>query len=123
MIANIPEAGMTTSDFFYHINPFVAKIEDAHTGLMQNIKSQDKENPGGIPFYYSPVEYFLYVSAVVSNDHIKFIGAKLISVENIPLHVLISRMKINTPEYTSTVLSFQSAMRSIIVLSIPCIRH
>jgi hypothetical protein len=93
VIANIPEDGMTAVDFFYHINPFVAKIEDAHTGLIQSKLSRDEENPGGLPLYFSPVEDFLFVSAVTSKDQLRFIGAKLISVEGVPLIDLISRMK------------------------------
>jgi len=93
MILSIPEEGMTQEEFFFHISPFIAKLEDAHTGLLYNEQLQDKENPGGIPLYFIPIENSLFVGAVTKEKHYSFLGAKLISVEDIPFEILVKRIK------------------------------
>ncbi|HUU78456.1 MAG TPA: hypothetical protein VMX55_08915 [candidate division Zixibacteria bacterium] len=93
LIRDIPIDGMTKEDFFYHVQPFIAKLEDAHTGFNQDELLHNKENPGGIPLYFTPVEDILYVSAVCQKEHLNLIGLKLVSVEGIPFEELIKRMK------------------------------
>jgi len=93
LIMNIPTEGMLYEEFFYHIQPFIAKLEDAHTGLFQDEQIHDKENPGGIPLYFSTVDEILYVSEVASEEHLHLIGSKLISVEGVFIANLIERMK------------------------------
>ncbi len=93
LIMNIPTQGMSNEEFFYHIQPFTAKLEDAHTGLSHDELLHDKEYPGGIPLYFSPVEDILYVSEAVSEEHLPLIGSKLISVEGILFQDLIKRMR------------------------------
>ncbi|HUT81067.1 MAG TPA: S41 family peptidase [Candidatus Bathyarchaeia archaeon] len=93
MILSIPDEGMTQEEFFYHISPFIAKLEDAHTGLFYDKELQDKDHPGGIPLYFIPIENFLVVGAVTKEEHYSLLGAKLISVEDIPYETLIQRIK------------------------------
>ncbi|NHJ04279.1 MAG: hypothetical protein EAX90_05615 [Candidatus Heimdallarchaeota archaeon] len=93
LIRAIPIVGMTKEDFFYHIQPFIAKLEDAHTGFYQDELLHNEENPGGIPLYFSPVDDILYVSAVSQKEYLNLIGLKLVSVEGIQFEELIKRMK------------------------------
>lgn len=93
LIRDIPEEGLTADEFYYRAQQFVAKLEDAHTGFFKEEKLRDKENPGGIPLYFTPVEDILYISAVCSKDYLHLIGSTLISIEGIPFQELISRMK------------------------------
>ncbi|NHJ49336.1 MAG: hypothetical protein FK733_16220 [Asgard group archaeon] len=93
LILSIPEKGMTKEEFFFHINPFIAKLEDAHTGLYFDKELQDKENPGGVPLYFIPIENSLVVSAVTREDDYPLLGAKLISIEGILFDKIINRTK------------------------------
>lgn len=93
LIMAIPKEGMLYEDFYYHIQSFIASLEDAHTSLRQSEQIHNKENPGGIPLYFSPVEEILYVSEVVSKEHLDLIGSKLNSIEGISFSELIQRMK------------------------------
>ncbi len=93
LILSIPEQGMTREEFFFHISPFIANLEDAHTGLYLGKELLDKENPGGIPLYFIPIENSLYVGAVTKEEHYSFLGAKLLSVEGISFDMLIKRVK------------------------------
>jgi hypothetical protein len=93
MILSVPEEGMTREEFFFHISPFLAKIEDAHTGLYSGKELQDRENPGGVPFYFIPIENSLFVGAVTKEELKSFLGAKLLSVENIPFEKMVERIK------------------------------
>ncbi|MFW9924455.1 MAG: hypothetical protein ACFFDW_14320, partial [Candidatus Thorarchaeota archaeon] len=93
LIISIPNEGMTKDEFFFHINPFLAKLEDAHTGLEFEQQLQNKDFPGGIPLYFIPIEDFLFVGAVVHEEDHSLLGAKLLTIENISLEKLIKRMK------------------------------
>lgn len=93
LIQQLPVGGLTKEEFFFHINPFIAKLEDAHTRLLIDKELQDKENPGGIPLYFIPIEEILIVSAVVQKEDLQLIGAKLVAVEGIAFIALIDRMK------------------------------
>lgn len=93
LIQQLPVEGLTREELFFHINPFIAKLEDAHTRLMVDKELQDKENPGGIPLYFIPIEEILVVSAVVQKEDLQLIGAKLVAVEGISFTALIDRMK------------------------------
>ncbi|NHJ84949.1 MAG: hypothetical protein FK734_05775, partial [Asgard group archaeon] len=93
LILSVPDDGLTKEEFFFHISPFIAKLEDAHTGLFYDNQLQDKENPGGIPFYFIPIEKNLIISAVTNPEHLSLLGAKLLSVEGISFESLISRVK------------------------------
>jgi hypothetical protein len=93
LIIGIPEDGMTKEEFFFHISPFIAKLEDAHTGLYFDKELQDKDNPGGIPLYFIPIEESLIVNAVTREEDFSLLGAKLVSIEGIVFDELINRVK------------------------------
>jgi hypothetical protein len=46
LISKVPEEGLSREEFFFHISPFIAKLEDAHTNLISDKELQDRANPG-----------------------------------------------------------------------------
>ncbi len=95
LVREIPLEGMTKEDFYYHILPFVARLEDGHTVLMPDINDEDKVNPRGIPLYFEPIDEKLYVGAVSKEEYRHLIGSLLISIEGVLLKDLVNRFKAN----------------------------
>ncbi len=90
VIRTIPEDGLTKTEFYHHLCPFMAAVGDGHTALWEpyHLNSQ---SPGGIPLYFRIVEDFFYVAGVIDFAHQHLIGSKLVSVENLPIDELIKR--------------------------------
>jgi hypothetical protein len=93
LIKDIPQDGMTKEDFFYKIQSFVASLVDGHTNMSLVRTQNDRENPGGVPLYFEPIDGKLYVSSVTRQEHIPLIGALLVSIEDIIFTELVNRMK------------------------------
>jgi hypothetical protein len=93
LIKDIPQEGMTRQDFFYQIQPFVAAIVDGHTNLSTIRTQKERENPGGLPLYFEPIDEKLYVSSVTRQEHMPLVGSLLVSIESIPFIELVDRMK------------------------------
>jgi len=93
LIKDIPQDGMTKEGFFYKIQPFVAALVDGHTNLSLIWTQKDRENPGGVPLYFEPIDEKLYVGAVTRQEHMPLIGALLVSIEAITFTELVNRMK------------------------------
>jgi hypothetical protein len=87
----IPDEGMTKDEFFALVRPFVAAVGDAHTQLLSGYKV-DHAHPGGVPLRLSVVEEFLVVRGV-ERQHREYLGAKLLSVESIPVAELAVRQR------------------------------
>ncbi|UCE60993.1 MAG: ankyrin repeat domain-containing protein [Phycisphaerales bacterium] len=88
-IGSVPQEGLTRMQFYRHLRPFVAAIGDAHTWLRDPYYSDD-QHPGGIPLYFGIVEDSLWVSrAPRVYEHL--IGARLVSVEGVPLSEIVTR--------------------------------
>jgi hypothetical protein len=92
LIKSIPEEGLTKTEFYRHICPFIAAIGDGHTSFWEPY-NLDGQNPGGIPLYFQAVEDLLYVAGVINSRDQHLIGAKLISVENVLFHELLDRQR------------------------------
>jgi len=89
MLASINQEGLTKKQFHNLLLPFVAAIEDSHTGILP---SQQEGSLGpGLPFKFQVVENKLYVAAVQKKEHNSLIGATLVSVEGIPCDELLQR--------------------------------
>jgi len=88
----IPREGMTRDEFFRLLRPFVAGVGDAHTNLMDGYEV-DRRRPGGLPLRLRVVEGFLVVSGVADPGQRDLLGARLISVEAVPLAELIERQR------------------------------
>jgi len=90
LIRTIPEEGLTQTEFYQHLCPFLAAVGDGHTTLWPpfHLKSQ---SPGGIPLYFQAVEDLLYVAGVIDSAHQHLIGSRLVSVETIPIDDLLDR--------------------------------
>jgi len=83
-LAAIPDSGMTVEEFYRLLRPFVASVGDAHTWL-RDPYSPDPYSPGGIPLYFETTVDGLYVFAVLGEANRPLIGARLLSVEGVPL--------------------------------------
>ena len=91
LISNIPLEGMTRQEFFFHLQPFVAKIGDGHTKIEYDDAKIDMENPRGIPLSFDVVEEKLYVRAVTTEENRHLIGCILLFVEGVPFEELVKR--------------------------------
>jgi len=87
----ISDEGMTKDEFFALVRPFVAAVGDMHTGFLGGYKVDDA-HPGGVPLRLSVVEEFLVVRGV-ERQHQEYLGAKLLSVEGIPVAGLVARQR------------------------------
>jgi hypothetical protein len=90
VIRTIPEDGLTKTEFYRYLCPFIAAVGDGHTKLWEPYHL-DSQSPGGIPLYFRAVEDFFYVAGVIDSAHQHLIGAKLVSVENVPIDELLKR--------------------------------
>jgi hypothetical protein len=90
LIRNIPEDGLTKTEFYRQLCPFVAAVKDGHTSLWEPYQV-DNQSPGGIPLYFQAVEDFFYVAGVIDPKHQDLIGSKLVSVEIINVDELLER--------------------------------
>ena len=88
----IPEEGMTKDEYFHLMRPFIAGVGDAHTGFLGGYEA-DRRHPGGIPLRLAVVEESLVVTGVVSRAQKDLLGARLISVEGVPLAELTGRQR------------------------------
>jgi hypothetical protein len=90
LIRTIPEDGLTQTEFYRHLCPFLAAVGDGHSTFWLPFHL-DNQSPGGIPFYFQAVDGQLYVAAVIDTEHQHLIGSTLKSVENIPIDKLLER--------------------------------
>ncbi|MFC1543472.1 S41 family peptidase [Candidatus Neomarinimicrobiota bacterium] len=108
ILGSIPGSGMTSSEFYRLLSPFVASIEDGHTNL-QSSYSIDYSEPGGIPLYFSIIERSLYVAAVPEEKYRALIGAVLTTVEGLLFDKIFQRMDaLKGTENEYTVLGYLS---------------
>jgi len=91
-LRGIPEEGMTVEDFYWHLRPFVTGIGDAHTSIYLP-ERRDASRPGGIPLIFSLCSDGVYVQTVFDPELEKYLGARLVSVEGVPLDVLTERLE------------------------------
>lgn len=91
-LAAVPEEGMTREEVYGLIRPFVAAIGDAHT-VVHGAYSHDYEEPGGVPLYFDIVGDELYVLGVSREDERELIGARLVSVEGVPVTEMARRLE------------------------------
>jgi hypothetical protein len=88
----IPKEGMTRDEFVRLLRPFIAAVGDAHTYLWDDY-SVNNYAPGGVPLRFDIVEQSLYVAGVPNGMDRDLIGARLVSVEGVPLAELVERQK------------------------------
>lgn len=86
----IPPGGMSREDFARLLRPFVAALADAHTVLP--LPRVDSAAPGGVPLSFSSVEKLLYVDGVRSDKDRDLLGARLLSVEGVPVERMVERL-------------------------------
>jgi len=88
----IPDEGMTKNEFISLLRSFIAAIGDSHTEICAD-HNVDLVAPGGIPLRFTVAEQSLVVSGVPGTQFESLLGAVLISVENVPIDELGSRLK------------------------------
>lgn len=93
LIREIPDGGMTKTDFLFHIMPFIASLKDGHTTVLNNNSIFDNQNPGGIPLIFGAIEGQLYVKYVFHEEHQPLIGCILVSVEGVLFDKIIHRLQ------------------------------
>jgi len=89
IIALIPEEGMTNTEFYNMLMPFIAAVRDMHTGLINPVKSG--QNGHGLPLKFKVIEQDLVVMEALSNENKDLLGSKLVSVLWIPFDTLVER--------------------------------
>ncbi len=88
----IPEDGMPRDDFVRMLRPLIALVGDGHTDIWEDYRVSSTM-PGGVPLSLGVIEESLYVAAVRRGDDPELIGAKLLSVESVPLAELCARQR------------------------------
>ncbi len=89
VLLSISPAGMTKSEYYKIIMPFVARIGDMHTGLINS--GTAKPNSPGLPLQFKIVGEDLVVTGVSSDKDKPLLGSRLQSVEGIPISGLRTR--------------------------------
>ena len=92
VIASIPEAGATLDEFVHIVRPLIGVVGDGHTGICYDYPV-NVSRPGGVPLSLGVIEESLYVSGVRHGDDPDLIGARLLSVEGVPLAELCLRQR------------------------------
>jgi len=89
LLNSIPESGLQTDEFYNLIMPFVAKVGDMHTGLINNSKQAPK-GPG-LPLEFKIIDLELVITGVPSSDFNDILGSRLCSVMGIQTSELFIR--------------------------------
>ena len=90
LICSVPENGLTATEFYELLRPFMAAVGDGHTNLMTPSR-QNTANRGAIPLYFKVIEKKLYVSGVMDSAHLDLLGSVLVSVEGVEVSDLLLR--------------------------------
>jgi hypothetical protein len=88
----IPAGGMVRDDFVRILRPWIALVGDGHTDIWEDYRVSSS-TPGGVPLSLGVIEESLYVAGVRRGDDPELIGAKLLSVEGVPLAELCERQR------------------------------
>ncbi len=88
ILEEIPESGMSREDFYCLLCPFVTGIGDSHTWLRP-----PDEFSYGLPLYLGIVSEGLFVGGVPSETYRHLLGARLTTIEGIPVQEIIQRAR------------------------------
>lgn len=88
VLGQIPENGMTRSDFLGLLQPFVAAIGDSHTAV---INAEGDATPLALPLGFKILDEQLVVDRVARQEQVPLLGARLVAMEGVPLAELITR--------------------------------
>jgi hypothetical protein len=89
MLQSLPSQGMSKDDFLLLLRPFVAAIKDGHTVLL---RSRIDQGLGLMPLSFASIERCLFVDGVPSDKDKALLGAKLLSLEGVPMAEMLGRM-------------------------------
>jgi len=89
VLQSIPPQGMAKDAFSRLLAPFIAAVADGHTVLL---RSRDSQVSGVVPLSFASIESCLFVDGVPSEKDRALLGAKLLSVEEVPLAEMLQRM-------------------------------
>jgi hypothetical protein len=93
LIREIPDSGMTRTEFLHFIMPFIASLKDGHTNVLNNASIFDNRNPGGIPLIFGAIEGQLYVKYVIYEEHKPLIGCILVAIEGVLFNEIMHRLQ------------------------------
>ena len=91
ILQSIPQGGMSKDGFIRLLRPFIAAIADGHTALLTSY-ILDRQTPGDIPLSFASIEKCIFVDGVPSPQEKALLGAKLLSVEGVPLAEILNRI-------------------------------
>ena len=114
VLESIPDEGMTRDEFIRLLRPLVALVGDAHTAIWSDYAVSDSF-PGGVPLVFGVIEEDLYVAGIRNGDDRDLLGARLLSVEGVPLAELCERQ--------STVYAVENAYSTLHLLSHESLRY
>ncbi|MDH4271526.1 MAG: hypothetical protein OEW18_06065, partial [Candidatus Aminicenantes bacterium] len=103
VLASIPAEGMSVSEFYSLLRPFVAAVQDAHTNIL--VPGPSADSGLGLPLGFEAVENQVYVARVYSEEHRPLVGAILAAVEGIPFLSWPHGRKSSTGSRTSMEIS------------------
>ena len=92
----IPAEGMSRDDFFRVWTPFVAAMRDGHAVILPPgtvlAASSVTAFSSVMPLSFSSIERCLYVDGAPSQKHAALLGARLLSVESVPVAAMLERI-------------------------------
>jgi hypothetical protein len=91
--AAIPSDGMTRRQFYRLLLPFVAAVGDSHTGLRLEGGASPLAQSPEMPAVFRLVERALCIYGIRDSQHKELIGARLRSVEKVPVGELLRRQR------------------------------
>lgn len=89
LILSVPDEGFTQIEFYNHIMPFLAALQDAHTFMVSPIAQAERS--GGLPFEFKITGDEVCICGVAGEDYASHLGAKLIAVQGIGIAELLAR--------------------------------
>lgn len=88
ILSSIPSEGMTRTDFYNLLLPFIAMVGDMHTGLRS---PEEKKASPGLLLDFRIIEKDLVITGVPSKDYESLLGGRLQSVEQVSITELMNR--------------------------------
>ncbi len=98
LLRAIPSGGMTEEQFYRYLLPFVARLRDGHTAVLQ---ADDGGPRPGLPLGFRIVDESLVVAAAPESGAAPsgaagsrgrdLLGAALVAIEGVPMHELVER--------------------------------
>lgn len=90
LLRSFPDRGITRTELYRRLLPFVAAVGDGHTRLIPPF-TRDPQSPGGLPLEFAVIEDRLVLVAVADERRTDLIGSTLQAVEGVGLATIEAR--------------------------------